>query len=107
MVLVKESAIEKRLRLGVARLGGIAYKFVSPGRRGVQDRLCVFPGGMVVFIETKAPNGSLSPSQTRETARLLDLGARVKTLYTIELVDAFLKEIDQALWLWRKKYRRA
>jgi len=35
---VKESEIEARLVRGVKALGGVAYKFVSPGNVGVPDR---------------------------------------------------------------------
>ena len=48
---MKESELELRLVHGVSRLGGRAYKFVSPGNVGVPDRLVVLPVG-----------GSSSPS---------------------------------------------
>jgi hypothetical protein len=38
-----ERDIERRHRKAVKRRGGTAYKFVSPGRRGVPDRLVLFP----------------------------------------------------------------
>ena len=46
---MKESEIEARLVRGVKALGGVAYKFVSPGNVGVPDRLVVLPGGRVIF----------------------------------------------------------
>lgn len=57
---MKESEIEARLVRGVKALGGVAYKFVSPGNVGVPDRLVVLPGGRVIFVELKAEGGRLS-----------------------------------------------
>ena len=60
---MKESEIEARLVRGVKALGGVAYKFVSPGNVGVPDRVVVLPGGRVIFVELKAEGGRLSPMQ--------------------------------------------
>ena len=38
-----ENELEKKLRDKVKKLGGKAYKFVSPGNAGVPDRLVVLP----------------------------------------------------------------
>jgi len=40
-----ERVIEAYLVQKVKELGGIAYKFTSPQRRSVPDRLCLFPTG--------------------------------------------------------------
>ena len=72
---MKESEIEARLVRGVKALGGVAYKFVSPGNVGVPDRVVVLPGGRVIFVELKAEGGRLSPMQRQQLARLRRLGA--------------------------------
>ena len=71
---MKESEIEARLVRGVKALGGVAYKFVSPGNVGVPDRVVVLPGGRVIFVELKAEVGRLSPMQRQQLARLRRLG---------------------------------
>ena len=38
-----ENELEKKLRDKVKKLGGKAYKFVSPGNAGVPDRLVFLP----------------------------------------------------------------
>ena len=48
-----EKQIEARLRKRVNEMGGLFYKFVSPGNDGVPDRIAVLPGGRVWFIELK------------------------------------------------------
>ena len=60
---MRESDIERRLVQGVKKLDGRAYKFVSPGNIGVPDRLVGLPGGVVLFVEEKAPDGRLYPHQ--------------------------------------------
>lgn len=72
-----ESAVEAKLVRGVKALGGIAYKFVSPGTAGVPDRIVVLPGGRVIFAELKTDSGRLSPMQGAQILRLKELGAEV------------------------------
>ncbi|WP_074013703.1 VRR-NUC domain-containing protein [Candidatus Sodalis sp. SoCistrobi] len=80
MYYLREKAIEQQLIRAVKAAGGIAYKFVSPGRLGVPDRLVVLPGGRVLFVECKAPGQKARPSQQREHNRLRALGCEVITL---------------------------
>jgi len=78
---VRERDIERALVASVEAAGGLAWKLVSPGRRGVPDRLCLFPGGRVLFVETKAPGKALSIAQERmaETLRALE--------FVVEVID--------------------
>ena len=75
-----ESQLEARLVQGVKALGGIAYKFVSPGNRGVPDRLVVLPGGRLLFAELKADGGRLSRQQAYQRESLRRLGEEVWTV---------------------------
>lgn len=85
-----EKTVEKSLCDLVKRLGGIAYKFVSPGRRGVPDRLCLLPikdeghrkivAQYVKFVECKAPDGQVRPEQWIEMDNLSIRGYTVKIL---------------------------
>ncbi|CDG21669.1 putative nuclease p44 [Xenorhabdus poinarii G6] len=77
---IRESVIENHLVKEIKKAGGIAYKFVSPGRRSVPDRICVLPGGRVVFVECKAPGEKPRPDQIREHERLRALGCEVVVL---------------------------
>lgn len=80
MYYLREKAIEQQLIRAVKAAGGIAYKFVSPGRLGVPDRLVVLPGGRVLFVECKAPGQKARPSQQLEHDRLRALGCEVIVL---------------------------
>ena len=87
---MRESAIEQSLVRATRKAGGIAYKFTSPSRRGVPDRLLVLPGGRIIFVEVKTNDGHLSPLQEIEIARLRDLGARVEVVWSVDQIDEVL-----------------
>lgn len=48
---MRESVVEKKFVTEVKKRGGLAVKFVSPGLNGVPDRLVLFPGGRMAFVE--------------------------------------------------------
>ena len=52
---MKEKIIEKKLVKAVKEAGGIASKFISPGFDGMPDRIVLLPGGVMGFVEVKAP----------------------------------------------------
>ena len=74
MAYERESLIEKHLTPAVKAAGGVAYKFVSPGRRSVPDRIVLLPGGRIVFVECKSPGKAPRADQLREHERLRALG---------------------------------
>jgi hypothetical protein len=74
--------------------GFISYKFTSPARRSVPDRLFIGPGGLHFFIEFKAPGKLPTPKQVREITRLINLGHLVYVIDNIgtgkQLVDTLV-----------------
>lgn len=92
-----ERTIEAYLIKQVKAVGGTAYKFTSPQRRSVPDRMCLFPRGIVVFVELKAPGKKATKSQERELARLRELGFRAVQLDSKEKVDGLIN--------WFKGYK--
>nr|DAU25589.1 MAG TPA: Nuclease [Caudoviricetes sp.] len=89
-----EREIEEYLRLGVKKLGGIAFKFKSPGNAGVPDRLIVLPGNRIYFIELKRSGGEARPLQKMQINRLKGLGCKVFVIDSKERVDKFLDDIQ-------------
>lgn len=87
---MREKDIEGRLREGIKKLGGLCYKFVSPGNRGVPDRIVLLPGGTVHFVELKTEVGRLSKIQRVQLKRLERLGLQVEVLYGLSEVEEFL-----------------
>lgn len=86
-----ERDVENHLRDEVKRLGGVAFKFVSPGNDGVPDRLVCLPGGRVAFVELKAPGKKPTPLQVRQMERLQELGFSAMVLDSIEAVNEFIQ----------------
>jgi len=78
-----ESKLESKLVSHITILGGIAYKFASPNRKGVPDRLCVMPNGRAFFVELKAPGKAPTPLQRHEHELLRALGHTVLVIDNI------------------------
>lgn len=99
---MKEKEIEKILSDEVKKLGGRAYKWVSPGNDGVPDRIVIFPGRPPVFVELKTDRGVLSTLQRVQIDRLRCLGQSVYVAKGIDGVSQFFQdngyeEISKAL----------
>lgn len=52
-----EKDIERKLVRIVKKHGGLCLKWVCPGWAGVPDRIVLIPGGRVLFVELKRPEG--------------------------------------------------
>lgn len=86
-----EHQVEGYLYDKAQEYGFLCYKFTSPGRKGVPDRI-IIGRGHTIFIETKAPSGALSAIQKKVTRRMRRHGADVRCCYTREQVDQFFTE---------------
>lgn len=94
---MREKDVEAYLVRRVKELGGVAYKFVSPGHAGVPDRLICLPGGLAWFVELKAPGKKPRPLQEVELRKLRDLGFRADVIDCREGVDRLTAEMRLAL----------
>ena len=69
--MAAESKLENAV-IGYARGQGIlTYKFISPANRGVPDRVFLFPSGITLWIEFKAPGRKPSMMQAHTIAKML------------------------------------
>lgn len=91
---MRESKVEEKLRTEVKRRGGWVVKFTSPGLDGVPDRLVLFPGGRLAFVEVKAPGKKMRPLQERRAKQLRALGFQVYCLDCMEKIGGILDEIQ-------------
>ena len=92
---MNEREVEKILVEGIRKIGGRAYKWVSPGNAGVPDRIAVLPGGRIIFIELKTDTGKLTELQKVQIGRLEHMGADARVLKGPEAVKGFLKEMEE------------
>lgn len=93
---MNESFIEKKLREGIKKLKGIAYKFVSPGNSGVPDRIVLLPGGKIIFVELKRLGERPKKHQLAQIRRIRALGFDVRILSGLDDVKEFIHEIQSA-----------
>lgn len=87
-----EKEIEKILVAEVKKLGGWAYKWVSPGNDGVPDRIVIFPDKPPVFLELKTDKGHLTSLQRVQIKRLTELGQNVKVTFGMGGLALFFRD---------------
>lgn len=46
--------------------GGLCLKWTCPGHRGVPDRMILFPGGIIAFVELKRPGAKVKAGGLQE-----------------------------------------
>jgi hypothetical protein len=85
-----EKTLERYLVRRVRALGGECFKFLSPGRAGMPDRMIVLPGNQISFLELKASGKKPRPLQLHILARLNELGCKASWTDSKEGVDDFL-----------------
>ena len=90
---MREKVIEQKLVAEVKKAGGICPKWVAPGFDGVPDRIVMFPGGKLAFVEVKAPGEKPRPLQRARHELLRRLGFKVFVLDNVEKIGGMIDEI--------------
>lgn len=90
-----EKVIEEKVNKYAESKGMIQYKFVSPNRRSVPDRMYVVKGGKTFFIEFKRKGEKPTPGQEREIAKLRAQGSLV---YVVDNIEQGKGIIDFMCW---------
>lgn len=83
-----EKSIENILRKAVEDEGGVCLKWTCPGHRGVPDRMILFPGGIIAFVELKRPGAKVKAGGLQEwwRQRLVELGFPCYEISTVKQV---------------------
>jgi|TARA_R110000868_G_scaffold346157_1_gene607184 hypothetical protein len=90
---MKEKIVENHFVWAVERIGGKTWKFTSPGRKGVADRIACLPDGATWFVELKTKGGRLSELQKMFMSDMALLKQNYACLWTKEQVDEWIKRI--------------
>ena len=90
---MRERDIEKKMLNAIRKMGGEAFKWVSPGNDGVPDRIVMLPGGRLIFVELKADRGLLSSVQKIQIRRIQKLGQEVEVVQGMDGLEEFLERI--------------
>ena len=79
---MREASLERFAAEQIKKIGGRAFKWVCPGVSGVPDRICIFPGGKIIFVEFKRPGvkDGLSARQKKIGNLLEKLGCNVRRI---------------------------
>lgn len=93
---MRESKLEAACRKVVLNYGGRMPKWVSPGNRGVPDRIIMLPGGYAVYVEFKKPGGKIDPLQVEWVSWLKQNGFRAC------IVESGAQFWDDVIKPWRK-----
>lgn len=90
--MTPEGRIEDYLEKQCKKRKYLCYKFVSPGNRGVPDRIVV-GGGKTIFVELKAPGEEPRELQKYVIRKLRDNGATVYVIDSEKEIDELLNSI--------------
>ncbi|GHU68101.1 hypothetical protein FACS1894184_09290 [Clostridia bacterium] len=89
-----EKDLERRLVDAIKKMGGLCLKFVSPGNDGMPDRIVLFEGGKVGFVEVKRHGQRPRPLQLYRLSILQDLGLKVYVLDDPAQIENIIKDIQ-------------
>lgn len=90
-----ERDIEKRLRDMITAMGCMFEKFVSPGQRGVSDRIVTIPGrpAHIVFLELKQEGKKETKLQQRQREKRLAMGVDARLVVGMAEALAFAEDV--------------
>ena len=89
--MIDERDVERYLIKECEKRGWLCWKFVSPGRRGVPDRIVIRPGS-AAFVEVKRKGGRISPLQIRRIEELIRLLMPARVVETKGEIDEMIRE---------------
>jgi len=81
---VLEKIVEAKVNSYAQSKGFLTYKFTSPARRAVPDRIYISPKGTVIFVEFKREGHKPTPPQEREHHRLRMQNVNVFVIDNVE-----------------------
>lgn len=88
-----EKDVERKLVELVKINGGMCIKLLCDQLIGLPDRMCLFPGHKIVFVELKTTGRKPRRIQLYIHEKLRQLGFRVEIIDTIEGVKQFINSI--------------
>jgi len=96
-----EKDIEKHICEYGRSLGVLCYKFTSPSRAAVPDRLLITPNGVVFFMELKRKGEVPTASQRVEISKIQKTGVRVFIVDNVQdgknVINAMMKKTADPL----------
>ena len=91
-----EKTLEARLVREIEARGGMALKYTSQYHRGIPDRICLLPGGVMFFVELKSTGKKPTKLQEHAMDKLEKLGFLTRIVDSTESLDRLLCLLDRA-----------
>lgn len=89
-----EKSVERKLVELTKLSGGLCIKLLTYQFTGLPDRMCLFPGGRIIFVELKTTGEKPRKIQLAVHRMFRNLGFRVEVIDTIKGVEDLIKEIE-------------
>ena len=93
---MRESEIERKLRIEIKKINGMCLKFVPMHHVGFPDRICLLPKGICVFVELKSPNKKPKKIQIWVHNSLRKMGFDVLIIDSLEKIKRFIEKYKNA-----------
>ena len=91
MEITSEKVIERKLVELVKLNGGMCIKLLCDQLIGLPDRMCLFPGHKIVFVELKTTGRKPKRIQAYMHNKLRALGFRIDTIKGVEqFIDSII-----------------
>lgn len=92
-----EKTLEARLVREIEARGGMALKYTSQYHRGIPDRICLIPPGILTFVELKSTGQKPTKLQEHAMEKLTSLGFDCLVIDTTEKLEEYLGHVDQTI----------
>ena len=90
----QETEIEGYLVERIKSIGGMCPKWISPGTKGVPDRIVLMSNSLICFVETKREvGGRISPIQKWRAKQLSQYGFETFFINTKPQVDKLIASL--------------
>ncbi len=94
-VVDSEKVVERKLVEAVKANGGMCIKLLCDQLIGLPDRMCLFPGHRIIFVELKTTGKKPKRIQLFMHSKLRALGFRVEVIDTIKGVNNFIEDVNR------------
>ena len=94
-----EKTLEARLVREIEARGGMALKYTSQFHRGIPDRICLLPHGLIYFVELKSTGQKPTKLQEHAMKELQSRAFDCRVVDSTESLEKLLAKID-----WDQKF---
>ena len=92
-----EKTLEARLVREIEARGGMALKYTSQFHRGIPDRICLFPCGILTFVEMKSTGKKPTKLQEHAMRKLSSMGFDCLVIDSTQKLDEYLANVDATI----------